>query len=162
MGHFFTFPIAYCFAISVVIGLPLSVLAQKLPPTSRTVFKCVEGGKTFYSDAPCLGAERLNVEPTRGLNKSTGREVVGSDVRREHTREAVADAIKPLTGMTAKQLDTSGRRLRLSTGDQQECKFLDSDIPKLEAEEKVADQQTKSQIQTRLHSSRQKFRSLGC
>jgi hypothetical protein len=136
--------------------------SQKLPPTSRTVFKCVEGGKTFYSDAPCLGAEKINVEPTRGMNKSTGREIVGADVNRERTREAVADAIKPLTGMTAKQLDASGRRMRLSSSDQQSCKNLDIEIPRLEAEEKVADQQTKLPIQRQLLGVRQKYRNLGC
>ena len=44
----------------------------KLPPTSRTVYKCQEGAKTVYSDEPCLGAQRINVEPTRGLDKSSG------------------------------------------------------------------------------------------
>jgi hypothetical protein len=58
------------------------------------VFKCENGGKTFYSDSPCLGAKKIDVEPTRGLNKSTGSERTGKDVSREMQREQFAEAVK--------------------------------------------------------------------
>ena len=34
---------------------------------SRSVYKCNGNGIPIYSDAPCLGAERLEIEPTRGV-----------------------------------------------------------------------------------------------
>lgn len=57
--------------------------------------------KMVYSDSPCLGAQKIDVEGTRGLSKSSGCEQVGNDVRREQHRETFADAIRPLTGMDA-------------------------------------------------------------
>ena len=77
--------------------------AQKLPPPSRTVFKCEVGSKVVYSDSPCLGAQRIEVEPTRGLNKSTGTEEVGKDVRQELQNEQIAEALKPVFGETAQE-----------------------------------------------------------
>jgi hypothetical protein len=47
--------------------------AQSLPQPSRTVFKCKKDGKIVYSDSPCLGAEKLEVVPTRGLTPLRAR-----------------------------------------------------------------------------------------
>jgi len=65
----------------LMLGVGLAWLAQtcfaqtvKLPEPTRTVFKCEEAGKVTYSDAPCLGAQKVDVQPTRGLNKSSGTE----------------------------------------------------------------------------------------
>jgi hypothetical protein len=52
--------------------------AQTLPTPSRTVFKCNVNGKTTYSDSPCLGAERLEIEPSRGVGKTAGPDVHAS------------------------------------------------------------------------------------
>jgi hypothetical protein len=57
--------------------------AQKLPPVSRTVFKCQVVGKVVYTDAPCLGAQQIDVEPTRGLNQTSGQKRIGTDVMHE-------------------------------------------------------------------------------
>ena len=57
--------------------------AQTLPPASRIVYKCQEANKTYYSDSPCLGAQRLDLQPTRGMDSSSGREVHGKDVQHE-------------------------------------------------------------------------------
>jgi hypothetical protein len=60
---------------------------------------------------PCLGAaEKLEVEPTRGVSKLSGSERIGSDVSRERWREGLAEAVRPITGMDAKQFATFGRR----------------------------------------------------
>jgi hypothetical protein len=88
--------------------------SMKLPGTSRTVYKCTIAGKVVYTDDPCLGAERVDVEPTRGVSKLTGTERVGPDVQREESREAFAEGIGPITGMDAKQLNQAGRRQKLS------------------------------------------------
>lgn len=75
--------------------------ATKLPPPSRTVYKCEVGGKVHYSDMPCVGVQKVDVTPTRGMNKSTKRELTGSDVRREVFHEQLSDAVRPITGMNA-------------------------------------------------------------
>ena len=136
--------------------------AQTLPPTSRSVFKCEVAGKVVYSDAPCLGAQKIDVEPTRGLSKTSGREQVGNDVRREQHREMFADAIRPLTGMDAKQLDVQGRRMQLTPDAQRDCRRLDAEIPVAEKQEKFAKQQALADVQAQLFRMRRSFREQGC
>lgn len=138
------------------------VQAQKLPPVSRTVFKCEVAGKIVYSDAPCLGAKQIDVEPTRGLDQTSGKRRVGSDVMHEQFREAMADALRPLTGMDAKQLAVQGRRNQLSSGAQQECRRLDGEIPSALQEEKTARQSELRDIQMKLFQKRNRFKELGC
>jgi hypothetical protein len=111
---------------------------QTLPPASRTVYKCQQDGKTVYSDSPCLGAQRLDVEPTRGMDKSSGRSRVGADVQRERINEAVATAVRPITGMSADQFEVARRRVSLPAAQQRACKQLDQAIPSAEAEERAA------------------------
>lgn len=134
--------------------------AQSLPPPSRTVFKCHHAGKLVYSDSPCPGAERLEIEPTRGMNQTSGRVQVGADVQRELNREAFAEAIKPLTGMDAKNLDRAGRRMKLSPAAQKRCRQLDQSIPVLEAREKRAEEL--QAVTDLLFKQRSEFRSLHC
>lgn len=158
-------PISRIFLTAAVASLAFASIqtyAQKLPPTSREVFKCAVAGKTVYSDAPCLGAQKIDVEPTRGLSKSSGREQVGNDVRREQYREIFADAVRPLTGMDAKQLDIQGRRMKLTTNAQRECQRLDTEIPVAENEEKRVKQQALADVQAQLLRMRQSFREQGC
>lgn len=112
--------------------------AQPLPPPSRTVYKCEEGGKVHYSDAPCLGAQKLVVEPTRGLNKSSGRELEGADVQRERRREQLAEAVRPVTGLEAAEFDRAGRRMRLTQQGLRQCQQLDQALPRAEQAEKAA------------------------
>jgi hypothetical protein len=136
--------------------------SQKLPPPSRTVFKCEVAGKVAYSDSPCLGAQKIDVEPTRGLNKMSGREQVGNDVRNEQYREMFADAVRPLTGLDAKQLDVQGRRMKLTAAAQQECRHLDAEIPVAEKQEKLVKQQALVDVQAQLFRIRRSFREKGC
>lgn len=136
--------------------------AQNLPPPSRTVFRCEVAGKITYSDAPCLGAKKLEVEPTRGVSKLSGTERIGSDVHQERYREIMADALKPLTGMDAKQLDTRRRRMKLNPDDQRECQTLDARIPAAEQNEQVASSAALKGIQLELYRLRMRYRELGC
>jgi hypothetical protein len=136
--------------------------AQTLPPASRTVFKCQVAGKTAYSDSPCLGAQEINVEPTRGLNKSSGRVQIGADVQHEQNREMIADAIRPLTGLNAKQLDVQGRRNKLSSQDQKECRRLDGEMSAAQRAEKNATQSALKDVQMKLFQLRKRFRELRC
>lgn len=138
------------------------VAAQSLPAPSRTVFRCEEGGKIVYSDSPCLGAKAINVEPTRGVSKLSGRERVGNDVQREVLQEHVAEAIRPLSGMNAKQFEVYGRRLKLTPEAQGECRQLDRQMPSLERAEAQASGPDLVTIQRRLFGLRSRFRELGC
>lgn len=135
---------------------------QKLPPTSRAVFKCEAAGKTVYSDSPCLGAQKVDIEPTRGLNKTSGSELIGNDVRREQQREMLANAVRPITGMDAKQLDVQGRRMKLTSDAQRECRSLDAEIPAAEKREKLAKQQAVADVLAQLLRMRRRFVELGC
>lgn len=135
--------------------------AQKLPPPSREVFRCELGGKVSYSDAPCLGAKKVDVEPTRGLT-STGKESAGADVRREHFNEGFAEAIKPLTGKSAKQLSTDSKRFKLPATAQRECRELDIAIPEAETTERTAAPEKQPHVQRNLLTLRQRSIQLGC
>ncbi len=152
----------------VAAGFAGSVYAQTvlspgtLPPPSRTVFKCVDKGKTVFSDDPCPGAEKIEVVPNRGVSNSTGMTRKGADVQREEHREAVAEAVKPLTGMTAKELDIAGRRLRLEPPARAECASLDRSISALESRERALPPSQRAAVQQQLLVDRQRYRKLGC
>ncbi len=150
-------PVLICTSMAAMQGY-----AQKLPPTSRTVFKCQEAGKTVYSDAPCLGAKLIDVEPTRGLNKSSGRVQIGADVQHEQHREMIAEALRPLSGLDAKQLAVQGRRNQLSLQDQKECHRLDGEMSAAQQAEKIATQSDLKDVQMKLFQLRKRFRELGC
>jgi hypothetical protein len=146
---------------------PLLLLALAAPTAawaqvSRTVYKCEVAGKTVYTDAPCLGAQRVDVEPTRGMNKGTGKELIGKDVARERSHEMLADAIKPVTGMDDGQLRTYERRAKLSPESRLECRALDGRIRNTEALEQVARADERAGIQQSLLASRQRHKTLGC
>lgn len=145
------------------IAYPSSIAqAQKLPPASRTVYKCTVNNKTVYSDEPCLGAQVIDVQPTRGMNKSTGRELTGSDVANEKRREQFADAVKPITGKSSQQMEVHRRRFNLSPEAKAECGKLDRGITRAEADEGVASGEAQADIQRNLFTMRKRSRDLGC
>jgi hypothetical protein len=126
------------------------------------MYKCKVKGTTTYSDSPCLGATKLEVEPTRGVSKLSGTDRIGNDVFYERQREVFAEGIRPLTGMDAKQLAKFSRRYQLPSAAQQECRQLDERLPIVENEEKRAVQPALQEVQTRLLLLRQRFRELRC
>ena len=136
--------------------------AQTLHAPSRTLFKCQDKGKIIYSDSPCLGAEKLEVEPARGVNKLSGKTRTGPDVQNEIHREMMAEAIRPLTGLSAKQFEVEVRRYKLPGAAQQECRRLDQDLASTELEEKHTAQNALRDVQARLFVMRQRFRELRC
>ena len=139
-----------------------SAQTSSLPPASRTVYKCIVNNKTVYTDEPCLGAQVVDVEPTRGLNKSTGKELTGADVAREKNREQFAEAAKPLMGLNAQQMEVKRRRIRLSSDAQAECSRLDGSIVVSEADERVFSGGAKSDIRRNLFVMRKRSRDLKC
>lgn len=132
-------------------------VAQVLHAPSRSVYKCTLNGKTNYSDAPCLGAERLDIEPSRGIGKTAG-----PDVQRERHREMFAEAVRPLTGMDAKQMDLQGRRMKLPVEAQRECRLLDAQVPATERDERRADGKQRDAVKKSLFTLRLRQRDLRC
>jgi hypothetical protein len=144
---------------SFVVG---PAFAQKLPPPSRTVFKCETDGKVVYSDSPCLGARRVDVQPSRGLNKSSGTERIGPDVRRERHDDAMADAMRPLFGESTEQRATRHRRFKLTPEAQLRCRRLDARVADAEAVEAKAGKAELAPVQARLLALRKEHLAIGC
>jgi hypothetical protein len=144
------------------LALPMAGLTSPLPPPSRTMFKCLEGKKLTYTDQPCLGAQRLDVVPSRGLNKLSGTERTGADVARERYRENLAGAIQPLSGMQAQQFEVAVRRQNLGSADRRECYSLDPGIAAAEARERGADRTTLRAVQQQLFLLRKRYAELRC
>lgn len=135
---------------------------QSLPAASRTVYKCTVNNKIVYTDEPCMGAQVVDVEPTRGLNKSTGKELTGADVAGEKFREQFADAIKPVTGLSPQQLEVNRRRIKLPGAAQAECSRLDDSIAQSEADERVSSGDTRADAQRKLFEMRKRSKDLRC
>ncbi len=151
-----------CCTFALGFAIPALTLAQTLPPPSRTVFKCDVAGKVVYSDSPCLGATKIDVEPTRGANQTTGKELTGADVRRERQREGLAEAVRPITGMDAQQFNVAANRTKLTSEAQGKCRKLDTQIPAAEADATKAIGLENPDAQVRLLKLRQQFRDLRC
>lgn len=139
-----------------------SATGQSLPPPSRTIYKCTNNKVVSYSDKPCLGAQRLVVTPTRGVSKLSGQERIGDDVREEYRREAFAEALRPISGMTPAQFEIHRRRTRLSSAAQAECRQLDPLLLRTEAMEAAAGKNTRATVQRELFMLRLRFTELGC
>lgn len=150
------------FLIGCTVMLPHAAFTQTLPKPSRTIFKCVDNGKTFYSDSPCLGASKVDIEPSRGVSKLSGKERVGPDVRYEQHRETMSDALRPLSGMDAKQYAVFSRRVNLPASSQQECRQLDTAIAAAEGNERDAVEPGRTQVRSQLLKLRQRFREVSC
>lgn len=152
----------YALGSALLATLTGMATAQSLPAPSRTVFKCEEAGKVVYSDSPCLGAKRVDVEPTRGLDQMSGKKQVGQDVRREQRQEVMAQALKPLTNETAEQYKQRVRRSKLSPSAQATCQRLDRQVARAEAQEKAATPANLAAVQDRLLRLRLEQRDLKC
>ena len=153
--------VTYC-SLLIFTAVTISAQAQSLPAPARTVFKCEDKGKIVYSDEPCLGAKRLDIEPTRGMNQASGKERIGKDVRREKDREAFAEAVRPLTGMDAKQFQVATKRKNLSQQARAECTALDRNIPLAELKERNAMAEGLGAAQSEILTLRRRYRELGC
>lgn len=150
------------FVVLASLVVMTSTQAQKLPAPSRTVFKCEIAGKVTYSDEPCLGAKRLDVEPTRGLSKSSGREKVGADVQQEKYNEQMTEAFRPILGETAEERAKRHRRFTLTPQDRAQCGNLDSEISATEKAEARATKAELPSTQQSLLKLRKQYRFLRC
>lgn len=159
-------PLLYSFTMAVIYAAAFTntsnLAAQTLPAPSRIIYKCKIQGTVTYSDTPCVGAVKLDVEPTRGVSKMSGTERIGKDVARERYRESLAEAIRPISGMDAKQYATYERRYPLPVAAQQECRQLDRDMPPVEQEERRTAPPALHDVQVRLFLMRKRFKDLQC
>lgn len=152
--------LAVATSLGVLVGATAS--AQKLPPPSRTVYKCDEGGKVVYSDSPCLGAQRVDVEPTRGVNQLSGSKRTGADVRHEQHNEAMAKALQPVFNETAEQRAMRHRRAKLAPEARLKCSALDNQLSTTEGEERRASESDRHTVQSRLLALRKQHQALRC
>lgn len=146
----------------VIVAPDMGAWAENLPQPSRTAFRCEVDGKVIYTDSPCLGARKIEINPTRGVSKISGRERIGNDVRLERHREIMADALKPLTGMDAQQMDVYRRRMKLAPSHRKECHDLDGKLTTMEQRERLASGPQISSVQDSLLKLRLRYRALGC
>jgi hypothetical protein len=122
----------------LVILLPYGAVRtqSQLPAPSRTIYKCKVGGTVIYSDEPCIGAQRLDVVPNRGVDRLSDQSRIGNDVARERRAEQLAQAVEPITGMSPDQFATAVRRHSLAPAIQKDCGGLESAILGLEQAKK--------------------------
>ena len=134
----------------------------QLPAPGRTIYKCQVKGKVSYSDEPCIGAQRLDVVPSRGADRLSGTARSGKDVAAEIRSEQFAASIRPLTGMTPAQLATATRRHHLSAGAKRECGLLESVIIESEQAEQGPRSPMMESVQQDLFILRKRYKKLGC
>ena len=154
--------LAHLVLVVSLVAATTVALAQNLPPPSRTVYKCDVAGKIVYSDSPCLGAVRVDVEPTRGVSKLSGKEQVGKDVRDERLNEGTARALQPIFGETAAERALRHRRAKLRPEDARECANLDADMAAEELAERSAKAAELAAVQRRLYQLRLQHKQLRC
>ncbi|WP_051236448.1 DUF4124 domain-containing protein [Ottowia thiooxydans] len=128
------------------------------------VYRCEVNGKASYSDEPCLGAKRVDVTPTRGLDKLSGKSQKSQEVRREELNKDMAAVERPLLRQTPEERATWRRRARnhLTPEEMAECYVRDPRIEGLEKQEKTAKGVELQQVQQQLLKERQRQRKLKC
>ena len=152
---------ACCWAL-LGIFLPHAAAQSQLPAPNRTIYKCQAKGSITYSDEPCVGAQRLDVVPTRGADRLSGSRRIGNDVASEIRSEQFAQSIKPLTGLTPSQFATASRRHHMDAASQSECRQLETAILASEHAERSAGAGTMGSIRQDLFSLRKRYKKLGC
>lgn len=153
--------LAFALGTGLVVFLLFSsqrmAAAQSLPSPSRTIYKCKVNGTISYTDEPCLGAERVDAQPTRGVNKLSGKQMIGEDVRREMWRESLAHALPPISGTTPEEFKTLRRRQKLDVNAQRECRSLEQTIIQTERQQNASHVNAEEVL-----VRRKRYKELGC
>jgi len=149
--------------VSILAAITV-VLLQWNAAACAQVYRCEVNGKISYSDDPCIGAQRVDVTPTRGLDKLSGKSRKGADVRAEELNKHAADVFRPILGETPEQRATRLRRAHnhLTPGETAECYLLDTRMTSLEQQEKSSSGAELQRIQQALLKQRQQHRKLKC
>jgi len=146
----------WSFALLGLLSIGFHAHAQK------PVYRCETAGKVSYSDEPCVGAKEIDATPTQGMDKMTGASRKGADVRRDEHNAVMADALKPLTGMSADQYRVYKHRFKLSPKDKAECARLDTHLPELKQRAATALSSEKTRADVELYKARKQFNDLSC
>lgn len=146
----------WLFALLGLLSFSFHAHAQK------PVYRCEAAGKVSYSDAPCVGAREIDATPTQGIDKMTGASRKGADVRRDEHNAVMANALKPLTGMSADQYRAHKHRFKFSPGDKEECARLDTQLPELKQRAATALSSEKANADVVLYKARKQFNDLNC
>ena len=141
----------------------LGLLSFSIPAhAQKPVYRCETAGKVSYSDAPCVGAKEIDATPTQGMDKMTGASRKGADVQRAEHNALMADALKPLTGMSPEQYRVYKHRFKLSPRDKAECTRLDTELPELKQRAATATPTDKALADVELYKARKQFNDLNC
>ena len=145
-------------SVAVLLGLLCCTTA------SAQVYRCELEGKTIYSDAPCLGAKRVDTTPTQGMDKLSGRSRKSAEVRRDEHQKMVTEALRPFHGMSHQEMSPRYRRSqnRLTPAEHAECEALDGTIKQLEQREGSAQGDALKRTQMQLLQQRQRYKELNC
>ena len=145
----------WSFALLGLLSFSIPAYAQK------PVYRCETAGKVSYSDAPCVGAKEIDATPTQGMDKMTGASRKGADVQRAEHNALMADALKPLTGMSP-EYRVYKHRFKLSPRDKAECTRLDTELPELKQRAATATPTEKALADVELYKARKQFNDLSC
>lgn len=143
-------------------GFSLLFVASLCFAAPPTVYRCAFGGKVNYSDAPCVGGKIVDVTPTQGADRLTGRSIKGNDVRREEHRSMLDNVTRPLHGLSHQEMDVIRRRQKLSSADQAQCASLDRQVPALEARSANTIGSAKGKADVELYQARKRGFDLQC
>jgi len=128
------------------------------------IYRCDVDGKVNFTDEPCVGAKRVEVTPTQGLDKWSGTSRKGQDVQRSERNRQLDQALRPLTGKSHEEMNVSRRRFanHLTAEEHAECKILDISLAQLERRESRATGDELKAVQADLLRDRRRFRELKC
>lgn len=143
----------------VLASLLISTVCAAAPPT---VYRCETNGRVNYSDAPCVGAKVIDVTPTQGADKMTGRSSKGQEVQREEFHSTLDKATRPLHGLSHDEMDIRRRRYKLSSTEQLQCADLDEQLPVLEEKASKTAGAAKGQADVALYQARKRAFDLKC
>ncbi len=146
----------WAFAFLGLLCLGFHAHAQK------PIYRCETAGRVSYSDAPCVGAKEIDATPTQGMDAMTGASRKGADVRRDEHNALMANALKPLTGMTVDQYRVHKHRFKLSPSNKAECARLDNSLPRLKQDAATAPASGKAMAEVELYKARKWFNDLNC
>lgn len=141
-----------------------ALLAVACTSASAQVYRCDQNGKTVYTDAPCLGAKKIDATPSQGFDTYSGKSRKGKEVMTDERRRATTEAMRPLHGMSYENMKPRYERSakHLTPAEHAQCELLDSTMAGLEEREKTATGDALRSVQTRLLRQRQQYRNLKC
>lgn len=145
-----------------VLPLMMAFLLTTQAHAQKPVYRCETGGKVSYSNEPCLGAKEIDTTPTQGMDRTSGQSRKGADVQRHELDGVMAEALKPLTGMTPDQYRVQRRRVQLSPRDKMECSRLDATLPELKQLTATGLPRERAAADVELYKARKRFNDLNC